>query len=492
MIQFSKRLFKNLKISTEIFIATATLILFVSGTYAVVNYINLTKIDRQVNEQVGLLTQQQDTLIQYYSAVTAESQVARIQNVQKFASFVAKFAYFNTLFSSWNISEPGNPMVCKEVQFRLNDTVLDSIRDMSKSHSTLILSRTAIPGFFSSSDNVLSLAEQQQLTAHFGSNLNLFNFVMRDSFSSYIEERIGLLTLQLLTNAADDQDYRGIFHIFPGGCQDVDLYRPLISRPPSPEPILVDLKKVLAADSTKKDTDLERKSKLHLMEPFFDSVSQKWVSLACSFYALAKPFWRQVTSGTKTYNSSVIGCLLVDMTKLLDYKLAVNNTKVLVPPLANQTLLPIANSYQISADNSSRILAMPRILAANYNYTSLFSPELLRYTGFATESRHKQLIDLDHGRLGLLNFRENLAADPLDPTLVNSVQIHVRSVNVSHKHPVEPSYSMRSILYFNMEDLTASKSLIENNISNAQSQISFLALIVIIIICAVVICISFQ
>mgnify|MGYP001016963885 CR=1 FL=1 len=90
MIQFSKRLFKNLKISTEIFLTTFTLILFVSGTYAVVNYINLDVIDRQVSEQVALLIAQQDTLIQYYTTVSTETQSARIQNAQSFAGFSAK------------------------------------------------------------------------------------------------------------------------------------------------------------------------------------------------------------------------------------------------------------------------------------------------------------------------------------------------------------------------------------------------------------------
>ena len=39
MIQFTKRLFRNLKISTEIFITTVVLILFISATYAIINYV---------------------------------------------------------------------------------------------------------------------------------------------------------------------------------------------------------------------------------------------------------------------------------------------------------------------------------------------------------------------------------------------------------------------------------------------------------------------
>ena len=250
----------------------------------------------------------------------------------------------------------------------------------------------------------------------------------------------------------------------------------------------------MAADTTNFTGEIQRTSKRHLMTPYFDQISQSWVHLCCSFYNLSHPFSRSVISNAKTYNSSVIACVLVDLMKLLDYKLAVNNTKVLNAPTANQTLLSIANSYIIAADNNEeKILYMPRTLATNYNYTSLFSPDLVRYTGFSKPKRVSELKSIENGgAVTSINFTENLVIDPLDPTLVDAAQIHVRSMNASMKHPIDTNYIIRSIMYFNMEDLTASKSLIVNNINAAQHQITFLALIVIIIICAVVICISFQ
>lgn len=188
------------------------------------------EIDKQVSEQVSKLIVQQDTLISYYTTVIAETLMQRVANVQDFANFGATFAYFNTLFNSWNVSETGDPMVCKEVQISLTDATLGTLRDMTKSHNTPILSRAAVPGFFTSNVNGLSIEDQQRLVSHFGNNINIFNFALRDSLSSNIEERIGLLTIQALTNVANESDYRGIFHIFPGGCGDVDLYRPKIGR----------------------------------------------------------------------------------------------------------------------------------------------------------------------------------------------------------------------------------------------------------------------
>ncbi len=179
---------------------------------------------------MNLLIIQQDKLIAYYTTVISETLAQRISNVQDFAHFAATLTYFNTLFSPWNVSEPGYPMVCKEVQISLSDSALGTLREMTKNHITPILSRSAVPGFFTSSANGLSMLEQQQLVAHFGNNVNVFNFALRDSLSSNIEERIGLLTIQTLTSTTNEADYRGIFHIFPGGCTDLDNYRPKIGR----------------------------------------------------------------------------------------------------------------------------------------------------------------------------------------------------------------------------------------------------------------------
>lgn len=184
----------------------------------------------QVSKQVDLLIIQQDTLIKYYTTVIAETLTQRIANVQDFANFAATLTYYNTLFSPWNVSEIGDPMICKEVQINLSNTTLGTLREMTKNHITPILTRSAVPGFFTSSSDGLSLQDQQRLVAHFGNNLNIFNFALRDTFSSNVEERIGLLTIQILTNTAIESDYRGIFNIFPGGCADVDQYRPKIGR----------------------------------------------------------------------------------------------------------------------------------------------------------------------------------------------------------------------------------------------------------------------
>lgn len=178
---------------------------------------------------MNILISQQDTLIQYYTMATTDTLQSRVRNVNLFAQFAATLSYMSNLFSGWSVTEPGDPMVCKEVQVSLTDTALGTLRDMSKSHNSPILNRVAIPSIFTSTGMILSLQEQQQIVDHFGKKLNFFNFAMRDSFSTFIEERIGLLTIHTLTNTKTPSDYRGLFHIFPGGCVDIEYYRTKIS-----------------------------------------------------------------------------------------------------------------------------------------------------------------------------------------------------------------------------------------------------------------------
>lgn len=236
-------------------------------------------------------------------------------------------------------------------------------------------------------------------------------------------------------------------------------------------------------------------SRLHLSKPYFDPINQKWVNFCCSYYSMTEPFHRSLSINGNTYTSSAITCVLVDLTKLLDYKMAVNNTKVLIPASPNQTLQSITNSYMVAADNiDSNILFMPKSLSPNYNYTSLFAPDLVRYTGFSSSAMKQDLNNLDNrvDNKTILSYVSNLVVDPLEPSLVDLTQIHVRSMTVSERTNKNLNYIIRSLFYFNMEDLSLSKNLIISNIDAAQYQITYLALIVIIIICAVVICISFQ
>ena len=189
---------------------------------------NLDKIDRQVTEQVSILIVQQDALIQYYTSVVADTQFYRVANVVSFAQFAATFSYMNTLFSTWKVSEPGDPTVCKESLISLTDAALGTLRDMSKGHNTPILNRFAVVSYFTSTGALLGIQDRQAIADHFGQNINVFNFAMRDSFSSFIEERIGLLTINMLTNINDSKDYRGLFHVFPGGCSDAEYYQSMI------------------------------------------------------------------------------------------------------------------------------------------------------------------------------------------------------------------------------------------------------------------------
>lgn len=156
-------------------------------------------------------------------------------------------------------------------------------------------------------------------------------------------------------------------------------------------------------------------------------------------------------------------------------------------------LASISHSYMYVTDSwNLNILHMPENLAMNYNYTSLYSPELIRYTGYSTQEMKSRTDGLvKYGEDEVEKFNDvKLVKDPTTPTLITASQIHVRSYLFTMMK--SSNYSLKFLYYFSEEDLKASKTLIEENIKAAQFQITYLALIIIIIICAVVMCISFR
>lgn len=242
------------------------------------------------------------------------------------------------------------------------------------------------------------------------------------------------------------------------------------------------------------------KKGIHVSESFYDENVQRWVSLACGIFEppINKfgdqfKFERPLILNGITYNTSAISCMVIDQSKYLDYKKAANTTK----STTNQTrLLSIVNSYMFVADNKNMSLVfVPDSLVQNYNYTSIYSPELVRYTAFTNGSMKSDIEALANKPLGedsFLNYSVKLSQDPSAPTFITESQIHIRSMGVTYKPARNFTYFQNYLFYFGADDLTVSKTIINDNVKAAQSQINYLALIVITIICAVVMCISFR
>lgn len=232
---------------------------------------------------------------------------------------------------------------------------------------------------------------------------------------------------------------------------------------------------------------------VYLSKPFYIDEIHLWCTLSCAFFQPQDIFARKITLSGVEYNTSSIACVLLDHTQFLDYRTVTNSSKELATGIQNR-LPSITNSYMFVTDNLDlRLLYIPDILAQNYNYSSVFSPELTRYSGFRNESMKRGVDELiKQGENDYLNYTLNVVSDPTTPTLVTAHQVHVRSKQFVYRKTPESMYTLKYLFYFSEQHLKAGKTLIQVNINAAQYQINYLALIIIIIICAIVMCISFK
>lgn len=230
---------------------------------------------------------------------------------------------------------------------------------------------------------------------------------------------------------------------------------------------------------------------IHLSAPFYDTNLLKWISLSCTYFEPPTLFVKPLTLGGSIYNTSTIACVALDQSKYLDYKKTANTSRIV---MNNTRLASIVNSYMFITDNQDlKLLYVPDSLSENYNYTSIYSPELIRFTAFSKASMKSDIANIKPiSEDNFLNYSVKIAKDPSAPTFITDSQIHIRALNLTFKPSKNFSYVQNYLFYFGVGDLTASKTLINENVKAAQSQINYLALIVIIIICAVVMCISFR
>lgn len=233
--------------------------------------------------------------------------------------------------------------------------------------------------------------------------------------------------------------------------------------------------------------------KIHLTAPFYLESLHLWVALSCTLFNPPPLFARNTTIGGVDHNTSSMACVMLDQTKFLDYKSVTNSTKELAIDI-KQRLPSIINSYMFVADNNDlRLLHVPDILASNYNYSSVYSPELTRYTGFRYANLKENIDTLTaEGEGDYRNHSLQVAGDPASPSLVTNHQVHVRSKVIQSKPSQNKNYTIKYLFYFSEEHLNASMTLIDTNIKASQYQVTYLALIIIIIICALVMCISFK
>lgn len=230
-------------------------------------------------------------------------------------------------------------------------------------------------------------------------------------------------------------------------------------------------------------------------QPFYDKFLQKWVTITCVPVTLQDLYTKKnarVLEGV-SYSFFTLSCVLVNSTEYLKPRDPV--VSGLFDVNNNLPLLPVnSKMFLISADTSGRVLMSNVSIPLSFNMTSLFAPPVSRYTGFY----NKDMLDW----YGMQDKAPNndykrkntsLSKDPANPSLLLANEVHLRTKALGmQKFGAENHYVVKNMFFFETDLLASEQNNVNTLINGAQTQVTLLSLIIIIMICAVVMCISFM
>ncbi len=218
------------------------------------------------------------------------------------------------------------------------------------------------------------------------------------------------------------------------------------------------------------------------------------MSAVCVPISLAESYGTTMTYNGKTYSSMMHSCTIIDMSNFLKYKeFAIQHQIQIVTDGLTLSVIDDA-VMNIVEDQFGNILHLNSKLAANYNYTTVYNPALARYTGMASKQMMDQFKAEDKGENSYPRVNISIAKNPSTPTytLKNELHIRTRQLGMTVSDGTARSYGMRPMFYFDTELNDSTQSKIKQFIATAQSQVTYLALIIIVIICALVMCLSYK
>lgn len=187
-------------------------------------------------------------------------------------------------------------------------------------------------------------------------------------------------------------------------------------------------------------------------------------------------------------------CTLVEMSNFLKYKdFAVQHQVQIVTDGLTLSVIDDA-VMNVVEDQFGNILHLNSKLAANFNYSTVFNPALARYTGMASKQMAETFKREDRGENDYPRINISIAKNPTTPTytLKNELHIRTKQFGMTIADGVAKAYGMRPMFYFDTELNDSTQSKIKTFIATAQSQVTYLALIIIVIICALVMCLSYK
>ena len=201
-----------------------------------------------------------------------------------------------------------------------------------------------------------------------------------------------------------------------------------------------------------------------------------------------------MTIGNVNYNSSVITCGMADLQLYMKVKDNILLDRVnQIPSKLNMKV--IQNSIlNIANFPDGNLLHVNTQLSQNFNYCSVLSPSYMRYVGLNQENYNKTFAVGEKDNESYPKVNLTISKDPNQPAYIlkNELSVRTRRAGYFMDSNTKKPYELKYMFYFEAEFLESDRNRVINYVKSAQAQITYLALIIIIIICAIVMCISFR
>lgn len=136
----------------------------------------------------------------------------------------------NTLFKGWAVNDANPQLACTEITVELVESSIRSFRDKSSKHNSPVLNDKTVSSYFTSSDIELSDTEKASISKHIGTNMNALSFGIQHSTILGNDKQLEVVTILLLRDTKNANNFKGLYYLFPGSCADIDTFKTVISR----------------------------------------------------------------------------------------------------------------------------------------------------------------------------------------------------------------------------------------------------------------------
>ena len=110
-------------------------------------------------------------------------------------------------------------------------------------------------------------------------------------------------------------------------------------------------------------------------------------------------------------------------------------------------------TLNIVDDQQGNFMQLNSNFEVNFNYSTLYSPAMTRYTGMSSQAMKNFMANQDKGEDSYPKTNVSIAKNPSTPTFILKNELHVRTkqIGVTVNNKIASSFNIRLMYYFDTE-----------------------------------------